>query len=61
MSSEEPVGLEVSGSDVPEIVYTLTRRIDVRPCEVCGSDAVVYVYDRGESLSEFRCRAHAPR
>lgn len=56
-------GLEVSGSESePEIVYTLTKRIDVNECAVsgCSSDATVYVYDRDEELSEFRCGDHAP-
>lgn len=62
-SEERPVGLEVSGGDdAPEIVYTLTKRIDIRECESeeCLADATVYIYDRGEELSEFRCRSHAP-
>ena len=57
-----PVGLEVSGPDAPEIVYTLTKRIDIRGCDSpgCSRDATVYIYDRGDELSEFRCRTHAP-
>ena len=61
-SEERPVGLEVSGGDdEPEIVYTLTKRIDIKQCESpgCSRDATVYLYDRDAGLSEFRCRTHA--